>query len=154
MDNQPKWIEEGREPTPEEWLDWYGVQKYDDALKIAERIITDRHIASGCHTNDHAGRIEHMKNQLKKKEPLISSMNKESMINEILEHQRVLLEQMTDHELAHLVVESRIHTYKAGMLEDIGDGKITVSLGEFLKSRLINKNLKDSSDHPHEGGFL
>lgn len=141
----PVWMKEGREPTPEEWLEYYGDEV---PIEVAKKIIKDRNIASTCFTNDHSGRIQSMQSWIDKHtpEPTISSMSIKEVLDEIVEFQRETLGFMEDHELQHMLIVVRLAKYKHSLMSEIGHDDKKPSLGDILRKR--------DNENPHEGGFL
>jgi hypothetical protein len=58
-DNTPKWIAEGRDPTPEEWIGWfYSLSTEEEAVEVAKQVIENARHTYHCFLMDYQGRAE------------------------------------------------------------------------------------------------
>lgn len=57
----PLWAEEGRYPTPAEWVDWFTTLDRDAQLKAAEKVVADNQDALQCFMQNHAGELDYLR---------------------------------------------------------------------------------------------
>lgn len=58
-ESDPVWLTEGREPTPEEWSNWFVMLPNGRKLEVAEAVLDCGYKANACFMMDHEGRLEH-----------------------------------------------------------------------------------------------
>jgi hypothetical protein len=63
-ESYPVWINEGREPTPEEWANWFVMLTIGQKLEVAAAVLECGNKANACFLMDHEGRLNWHKDQI------------------------------------------------------------------------------------------